>query len=135
MVILFKIISAQMDYIMYYDPLTGSTLHWDSGYDPRKPSHWDKVDKGAWPIILDWGKYLKDASDWYNQGDNGNECKDHLGSSYSSRHKQSPIMLCSDEPCNDRYKMIIVDRGHCTQSQAKFHMTPIWSQHRSYYVQ
>ena len=104
LVVLFKIVSAQVDYAVYYDPSTSGGLNTrGSGYDPEKPSNWDKVDKGTWPIFLDWGKYLKDTSDWYNRGNNGNECEDRSSSSYSSKHMQSPIMLRSDDTCDDRH--------------------------------
>ena len=121
LLVLFKIASAAINYPVYYDPSTNSALNpRGSGYIPQKPSNWATVDSGAWPIFLDWGKYLLNTKDW----DKGNQCQDRSSSSYSTSHKQSPLKLGSDKTCTDHHKMIIIDRGQCQQSQAKFYTSP-----------
>jgi hypothetical protein len=114
--LLFQFALAQMNYAVYYDDTTSYNPR-GSDYSPRSPPRWDEVDGSTWPIFLDWGNTLLDTSKW----DRGNKCRDRSSSSYSTGHKQSPLMLRGDQTCQDRHKILNVNRGVCQQNEAKFY--------------
>jgi hypothetical protein len=116
--LLFQFVLAQIDYAVYYDDATTYNPR-GSDYSPRSPPHWNEVDGSTWPIFLDWGNILLDASKW----DGGNRCSDRSSSSYNTRHRQSPLMLRGDQTCEDRHKILNVNRGVCQQNEAKFYST------------
>jgi len=116
--ILLESATAELHYAVYFEPSNGLPNPFGSDYYPQDPRNWDKVT--TWPIFLDWAKYLEDTSDW----DKGNQCEDHSGDSYDRYHEQSPIELQSDDECEDRHKMVVIEKGQCTEEQAKFYTTP-----------
>jgi hypothetical protein len=113
--LLFPASLAQVNYPVYYDDSSYNPR--GSGYSPRQPSDWDEVDGSTWPIFLDWGTNLLDPSKW----NRGNRCRDRSNASYSKEHRQSPIMLRGDKSCDDRHKILNVNRGICLKNEAKFY--------------